>query len=39
VAYSRLSELDLAADDLEKAIELNPRHFDSYLMLDYTLSF
>lgn len=29
VAYSRLSELDLALDDLENAIELNPRHFDS----------
>jgi tetratricopeptide (TPR) repeat protein len=37
VAYSRLSRLDLAVADLEKAIELNPHHFDSYLALDYTL--
>lgn len=37
VAYSRLSRLDLALADLEKAIELNPHHFDSYLALDYTL--
>ncbi|MGD8492346.1 MAG: tetratricopeptide repeat protein, partial [Desulfobacterales bacterium] len=37
VAYSRLNELDLSLADLEKAIELDPRHFDAYLMLDYTL--
>ena len=37
VAYSRLNELDLALADLEKAIELDPRHFNAYLMLDYTL--
>ena len=37
VAYSRQGRLDLAVDDLEKAIELNPHNFDSYLMLDYTL--
>jgi tetratricopeptide (TPR) repeat protein len=36
-AYSRLNELDLALADLEKAIELDPRHFSAYLMLDYTL--
>ena len=37
VAYSRLGRLDLAVADLEKAIELNPHHFDSYLALDDTL--
>ncbi len=37
VAFSRLKELDLALADLEKVIELDPRHFNSYLMLDYTL--
>ena len=33
-----LSRYDLAFADFEKAIEVNPRHFESYQMLDYLLA-
>ncbi len=37
VAHSRLNLFAEALADLEKSIELNPRHFESYRMIDYTL--
>ncbi|UCD79725.1 MAG: tetratricopeptide repeat protein [Desulfobacterales bacterium] len=37
VAYYRLKQFEHALEDLETSIELNPHHFDSYLVMDYVL--
>jgi len=37
VAYYRLKQFEPALSDLETSIDLDPHHFDSYLMVDYVL--
>lgn len=38
MARGRLKEYDAAEADFKTAIRINPRHFDSYRMLDYVLA-
>ncbi len=38
VAYSKLKKTELAYSDLKQAIRYNPRHFETYRMLDYILA-
>ncbi|WDP92449.1 MAG: tetratricopeptide repeat protein [Desulfobacter sp.] len=35
VAQSRMNRFESALSDIEKSIEINPRHFESYRMIDY----
>ena len=37
VAFYRLKEMETARLDFAKAIDINPHHFDAYLMMDYVL--
>ncbi len=36
-AYSHLNQHERAIEDLQNAMQLDPRHFDSYALMDYTL--
>lgn len=38
LTYSKLQKSDLARADLERALELNPSHFESCRLLDYLLA-
>lgn len=37
VAFYRLKQIESALLDFEKSININPHHFESYLMMDYSL--
>ena len=36
--YSHLNQHDRVIEDLQKTMQLDPRHFDSYALMDYTLA-
>ena len=38
VAHSKLNKTDLAYSDIKQSIKYNPRHFQSYKMLDFLLA-